>query len=167
MHVMVTLNDSKDATDLLGRPSTFVIEQSNAGPVVEHSTYFHVRGKIVGAVVPACISSIVSQVPEQSFQNLIECYEKCIEAAVVLGASTVIVRPLGTGIKKTTSIPAQNKVIADGLWGNLFWSHAKSSLAARAAFYKACSYLPGDVTVVFVVPKENFDDWDSAMQFAV
>jgi len=164
MNVRVLVEGSQEEKDALKSPSLFVVEQANAKAVVDQKSYCHVKGNSVKAIVPACAPSVTSQVPAADFSRLSACYAACLSAAAAAGATTILVRPLGVGVPMTR-MSETGRTLPDGLWGNLFWSQAKTSAAARLGVDEACKAVPGDVEAVFVVPQSAFDDWDSAMQF--
>lgn len=146
--------------------STFFVEQANSRAMVNQQTYCKLYGKIVKAFVPANISTVGSQTDEKAFTMLIACYESCINKAASADAKQICIRPLGTGIQ-LTKIVQNYEVALNGLWGDLFWTHAKSSMAAKKAVENTFSIIPDSVSLTFIVPKENFDDWAWAYNFNV
>ena len=164
MNVRVAIDGSKEEADVLASPSAFFVDQANAKAIVEQKSYCHVKGRSVKAIVPACSPTVASQTPAADFERLRACYLACLLAAAGAGAKSIVVMPLGVGVRMTRT-STRGRTLPDGLWGNLFWSHAKSALAAKAAVEEACQSVPGDIDVVFVVPSEALDDWDGAMQF--
>jgi hypothetical protein len=165
MNIKVLVEDTEDAKSVEKSPNVFFVEQANARAIVNIRFYGKVFGNRVKAFVPACSPTVSSQVPEADFKKLEECYYACVmEAAEQYGSKTVIVYPFGCG-KKTNIILEKGKLVHYDVWGDLFWSHSKSSMAAKNAIERATQNLDDDVTAIFIVPKENFDDWDCAMRF--
>lgn len=139
--------------------STFFVEQANVKAICNQQSYCRLSGNIVKALVPANIQSVTSQESETSFLMLISCYESCINVAASEGATQIIIKPLGVGIPMTKVL--ENGEVANvGFWGNLFWTHSKSSLAARKAVENTRSVIPDDVTTLFIIPKEYVEEWD-------
>jgi hypothetical protein len=139
--------------------STFYVEQANVKAIYNQQSYCRLYGNIVKALVPANIQSVTSQESENSFLMLAACYESCINVAASAGATQILIKPLGVGIP-ITKISENGEVANVGLWGNLFWTHSKSSLAARKAVENVRFIIPDDVTTVFVIPKEHVEEWD-------
>ncbi len=155
---------TENSTQNFDPSSTFFVEQANSRAMVDQQTYCRLSGKIVKALVPANVSTVGSQTDEKAFTMLIACYEACINQAVSSGAKYICIRPLGTGVQ-LTKIDQNGDVLLNGLWGDLFWSHSKSSMAAKKAVENTVSVIPDDVSLTFIVPKEKFDDWAWAYDF--
>ena len=143
---------------------TYFVEQANNKAIFNQQSYCKLSDRVVKALVPACSSTVSSQESEISFKMLIACYESCINMAASDGANNILIQPLGTGIKKdqTSTI---GTVRSDGLWGDLFWTSSKSSLAARQAVSKVVNIIPNDVCVFFIIQEDNIDDWSWALNF--
>jgi hypothetical protein len=165
MNVRLIVEGSQEEKDVLKSKGVFIVEQANARAVIDQKSFCRVRGNLVQAIVPACTPTVTSQFPAEDLDKLAMCYQVCLAAAASAGSSVIVIRPLGVGIKMTTMSSVTGIERQNGLWGNLFWSQAKTAVAARRAVDEACKSLPGDVEAVFVVPKESFQDWDSEMQF--
>jgi len=164
MNIKVLVENSVEAKSV--SVDAFVVEQSNSGPIQNQKSFGAVVGRQVGAFVPVCSPSVDSQVPETLFRRLACCYENCIVAAVMAGAKNIVVKPLGVG-RRINEVFKQGQLVDYDVWGNLFWTQAKTSMAAKLAVQAASSRsdCSGDVNVIFVVPKDSLDDWDSAMRF--
>lgn len=165
-NVRVVVEGTQDEKDVLKLPSALFVEQANAKAIVDQKSYCHLKGNSVKAIVPACSPTATSQVPSEDFSRLSACYSACLKVAAEAGATTIVIKPLGVGIH-LTRMSETGRILPNGLWGNLFWSHTKTSAAARIAVGEVCATIPGDVTAVFIVPQEAFDDWDNAMQFPI
>lgn len=163
MKVELVLKDSNNYKEI-DQTSVYTVEQANEHALVNQQSYCKLFGQVVKALVPANISTVSSQSSETSFLMLIACYESCINIAASDGAECILVPPLGIGIKliKTSSL---GNIKSDGNWGDLFWTNARSSLAAKMATEKVKQYIPDDVKVIFVVQNENYDEWDWAIDF--
>jgi hypothetical protein len=157
---------TENSTQKFDANSTFFVEQANSRAMADQQTYCKLSGKIVKALVPANVSTVGSQTDEKAFTMLIACYEACINQAVSAGAKQICIRPLGTGVQ-LTKIDQNGEVVLNGLWGDLFWTHAKSSTAAKKAVENTFQTIPDAVSLTFIVPKENFDDWAWAYDFEI
>jgi len=165
MNIKVLIADSAEAKSISA--GAFVVEQANERPIQCQKSFGLVSGKRVMALVPAFVPNSKSQSPAILHAGLASCYEHCIMSAVLAGASTIVVKPLGVG-KRINEVFENGQLIDHDIWGDLFWTQAKTSMAAKSAVQNAVSRadFPEDVNVIFIVPKEAFDDWDSAMQFS-
>lgn len=144
----------------------FTVEQANSSPLSNQKSFGAVVGRRVGAFVPACIPSSESQSPANQYTRLASCYENCIMAAAAAGGRTVVVKPLGVG-QRRNEVFENGQLLSYDIWGDLYWTQAKSSMAAKLAVQAASARAdcPDDLVIIFVVPKEALDDWDSAMRF--
>ncbi len=161
MDVKVIMEGSADDKQVISTNGVFFIEQVNARAIVDQKSFCVASGNRIKALVPALEPTCQSQSPINDFNRLVSCYKACLSTAVSSGAKTVRVSPLGVGVKLSTILD-NGDVIQNGVWGNLFWTQAKTSLAARQAVVESQH---DGVTVIFVVPEESFDDWDHAMDF--
>lgn len=161
----------------------FLVDQANDKPFAKQSSFGRVVGNKVMAFVPACDPTATSQNPEKAFNALASCYENTIMAAISAGAKTVAVRQLGVGRKvnvtygtgdkasveilgeKFDLVSEKGKVVDCEVWGDLFWTPSKTSMAAKLAIQAAGQKVPQDIEVVFVVPPDAYDEWDLAMAF--
>ena len=135
------------------------IDQANCIALVNQNHYFRPRvGRYIKALVPVCISTASSQVPESLFLELSKCYEVCVKEALASHPEWVVIRPLGCGVK-ITKMSSNGCIVPDGVWGNLFWTQSQSLSAAKMALTKVDQKTYNDVTTVFVVPQENLTDW--------
>lgn len=165
MNVKVVVEESPEHKAETSCGPIFFVEQVNTKALIDQKSYFKLSGNVVKALVPACIPSVTSQTPDELFRMLSLCYESCISEAASNGAKWITVKPLGVGVKMTR-VSELGEVVSAGVWGNLFWTHTRSSMAAKGAVERVFRAVPDEVTVVFVVPQEAFDDWDSAMTFS-
>ena len=161
MDVKVIVEGSEEHVSLSKSESTFFVEQANSKALVDQKSFCLLTGNSVKALVPASDATCTSQTPKTSFDQLVCCYATCIGTTAAAGAKTVAVKPLGVGIP-TFQKMEDGTMIQTGLRGNLFWTHPKTSLAAKLATESSSSL---NLMVVFVVPGNAFDDWDHAMDF--
>ena len=161
MDIKVIADGSEEHSSLLTLESAFFVEQANMQALVEQKSFYSLQGRSVKALVPDCNATCTSQNSKESFDKLVCCYVACIGAAVAAGAKVVVVRPLGVGIPIYATTD-DGTTVQMGVKGNLFWTYSKTSAAAKQAVESTSDW---NVTVVFVVPKAGFDDWDHAMDF--
>lgn len=145
--------------------SSYLVEQANSKAIFNQQSYCKLVGKIVKALVPACSPSVDRQYSDLSFAMLVACYESCINVAASAGAETIFIQPLGVGIKMNQT-STNGKTRFSGIWGDLFWTQAKSSLAAKLAVDRVINIIPDDVQVIFIIQNENIDDWSWAIDFS-
>jgi hypothetical protein len=143
----------------------YVVLQANERPLANQQSFCKIVDKKVMALVPACFASVQRQVPPILLKALSACYKACIWEAFQAGAKKVMVPPLGVMREEQVGLDVEGKPQVE-IKGDLFWSQAKSSLAAKEAVIELCSLIPDEFfTVIFVVTKDAFDDWDSIMIF--
>jgi hypothetical protein len=164
--LIVSVSKDTDLKLLLAsrQKPVFVVEQANDKPYAKQSSFGRVVGNKVLAFVPACVSTVTSQTPEKDFIALATCYENTILAAFGAGAKTIVVNQLGVG-KKVNITYSGGKENGYDIWGNLFWTVSKTSYAARLAVMAADLKVTPDISVVFSVPAEAYNEWDSVLTF--
>ena len=164
--IISVAKEGEEASLLASKPGpVFLVEQVNARPLAKQSSFGRVVGNKVQAFVPACVPTVTSQVPEKEFASLASCYENTILAAAKAGARTIAVRQLGVGRKVNVVLNEGGQMVNHDLWGDMFWTVAKSSLAARFAVQAASPKVADGIEVVFVVPPEAHAEWDATMAF--